>query len=78
MAASMDAVLDVIAKEAGVDRASLRPDATFAEMDISSLDMMSALFTLEDEFGVAIDPEQLGPAATLRDLVDLVNAPPAA
>ncbi len=73
MAATAEAVLEIIANEAGIDRAGLRPDASFAQLDIGSLDFASALFMLEDRFDITIDPEQLSLESTVQDLVDLVS-----
>lgn len=74
MAATPDAILDILAKETGIDRSGLRPEVTFAELDISSLDFVSALFVLEDKFDITIEPDSLGPASTINDLIALVSA----
>jgi len=74
LAATPDAILDVLAKETGIDRSGLRLDATFAELDIGSLDFVSALFMLEDKFDITIEPDSLGPTSTINDLVALVTA----
>ncbi len=70
-------VLDIIAAEAGVDRARLLPDATVASLDIASLDMVQAMFAIETRFDVEVpvlaasgEPE----FATVGALVDHVMA----
>ncbi|EQB15413.1 acyl carrier protein [Novosphingobium lindaniclasticum] len=73
MTVSNEAILAVIAEESGLDAAALRPDATFEQLDIGSLDVASTLFAIEDKFGVEIDPDQLNPASTISDFVDLVR-----
>lgn len=73
MAATAESVLDIVASEAGIDRAGLRPDASFSQLDIGSLDFASALFTLEDRFDITIDPDTLSLDSTIQDLVDLVS-----
>ena len=66
MAMTADDVLAIVATEAGVDPAALRPDATLADLDISSLDVVSVLFELEDRYGVEVDAELCEePATTL-------------
>ena len=72
MTVSKEAILGVIAEESGLDRAALRPDATFEQLDIGSLDVASTLFIIEDKFGVEVDPDKLDPHSTIADFVDLV------
>lgn len=49
-----DEILDIVAKETGVDRARLQPGVTLNSLDIASLDMVQAIFALEERFGVEI------------------------
>jgi acyl carrier protein len=49
-----DAILDIIAAEAGVDRAALVPDATLDALAIPSLDLIHTLFAIETHFDVEI------------------------
>lgn len=74
MAVSTEAVLAVIAAEAGIDQTALSPEATFEQLDIGSLDLASALFTLEDQFGIVIDPDCLSPTSTISDFIALVSS----
>ena len=69
MAISADAILAVIASEAGLDPARLAPEATLQDLDISSIDLVSAVFELEDRFGIAIEPEAIKPDFTVAQLV---------
>lgn len=65
--------MSIIADEAGLDASKLRPEATLAELNIGSLDMASALFTLEDKFGIEIDPGSIAPSSTIGDLIRRVT-----
>ena len=47
-------ILDIIAKETAVGRERLTPGVTIAALDIASLDMVQAIFALENRFGVEI------------------------
>ncbi len=47
-------ILDLVAKETGVDRAQLLPEVSIVSLDIASLDMVQAIFALETHFGVEI------------------------
>jgi acyl carrier protein len=47
-------ILDIIAKETGVDRNALVPDATIEALGIPSLDLTQAVFEIESHFDVEI------------------------
>ncbi len=47
-------ILDIVAKETGVDRARLQPEARIADLEIPSLDMVQTIFELESRFGIEI------------------------
>jgi acyl carrier protein len=47
-------ILDIVAKETGVPRAALVPQAEIAALDIASLDMVQAIFAIESKFDVEI------------------------
>ena len=47
-------ILDIIAKETGVERALLLPEATLDELGIPSLDLTQAVFEIETHFDIEI------------------------
>ncbi len=47
-------ILDIVARETGVERARLQPEARLAELEIPSLDMVPTIFELESRFSVEI------------------------
>ncbi len=49
-----DLILDIVAKETGVDRARLQPEARLADLEIPSLDVVPTLFALESRFDIEI------------------------
>lgn len=72
-----DEILDIVAKETGIDRARLLPEASIEELGIPSLDMVQAIFELESRFDVEIPvvSERAGAEfSTVGDLVDHVLA----
>ena len=69
-----DAILEAMRTELSIDPDKLTPEATLASLDLSSLDLVSAIFAVEDEFGVEVTQEEASRAVTLQDLIDMVIA----
>lgn len=73
MSISPDAILDIVEVETGLPREKLRLDATLAELDIASLDLVSIAFEIEDKFGVELAPEELKPDMTFGALIEHIR-----
>jgi acyl carrier protein len=69
-----EAIMSVVASEAGIDPARLDSTATLLELDIGSLDVASAVFELEDRFGIEVDPARIAPDWTLGEFVAHIQA----
>lgn len=67
-------IVAAIVAETGLSPERLAPDATLAMLDISSLDVVSVIFALEDEFGLEIPPDGISPDFTLGRLVEHIGA----
>jgi acyl carrier protein len=66
-----DEILGVILTEGGIDRAKLTPDATLETLGLSSIDMVMAMMTIEEKFGVYIPLDgELAEAKNLENFVD--------
>ena len=65
-------LLDLIATEAIVDRELLVRDAALEDLGVSSMDIMTTLFELEERYHVTIEGTELPPIKTLGDLVDFL------
>lgn len=76
MAITLDEVIEIISQEGGIAPEKLGPDVTLAQLDISSLDLASMLFEMEDRFSVEIDPDRISREMNLAALVEHVNALP--
>ena len=74
MAITADQILDIIAEEAPIDRADLKPEATLEALNIASLDMISVMFALADKFGVIIEQNDVAETKTLADFIAVVQA----
>jgi len=57
----------------GVSEDELRPDVTFAELDLDSLAMVEFVMVVEKEFGVPIGEDEMTPQATVTDAVALIG-----
>ena len=74
MKATESELLDLIAEEAIVDRARLTREATLADLGISSLDLITMLFELEERYGVVIEEGDMPKMSTLGEMVDFLLA----
>lgn len=70
-----DEILALVAQETRLPPEWLRPEATIATLDISSIDIVSMLFELEDRYGIEIQPEELSREMTLRQLFERIGVP---
>jgi acyl carrier protein len=66
------ALLDMIAEEAIIDRKTLSREAALSDLGISSLDVITLLFELEEKFGVVIEEGDMPVMATLGEMVDFL------
>lgn len=74
MADIAERIMDIIAKEAKLDRARLTLDTRLDELKIESLDLVQILFAIEDQFDVYVPyNDESYKLETLRDVVDGVN-----
>ena len=72
MTATETELLDLIAKEAIIDRDKLVREATLEDLGISSLDVISMLFELEEKYGVVIEEGDMPQMSTLGEMVDFL------
>jgi acyl carrier protein len=77
-----DDLFDLIAKEAIVDRVKLTRDAEMADLGVSSIDVVTMLFEIEERYGVIIETGDIPQVKTLGEfsdyMIERVNAPAAA
>ncbi len=74
MSDNTDEILDLVAKEGMLDRATINPDTKLADLNLPSLELISILFAIEDKFGVEVEVDEIQQAKTMRDLIDVVLA----
>ena len=65
-------IAKVVAERTGCDVSSVKPESTFTELGIDSLDTVELLMSLEDELGIEIELDQ--PVATVGDLDTFIQS----
>jgi acyl carrier protein len=66
-----DKVIEIITREQHFEPGTVKPDSTFAELGIDSLDGVNILFALEQEFKIDI-PDSI--AQNMRSVHQVVDA----
>ena len=61
-----NAIAEVVAERTGCEVSAVKPESTFTELGIDSLDTVELLMNLEDELGIEIELDQA--VATVGDL----------
>jgi acyl carrier protein len=72
MSVTESELLDLIAQEAIIDREKLQREATLGDLGISSLDVITMLFELEERYGVVIEEADMPTMETLGEMVDFL------
>jgi acyl carrier protein len=66
-------IMTLILKEGGIDPAKLTPDATIETLGLVSIDLVMALLTVEEKFGVYVSLDgELQESKNLQEFVDAV------
>jgi acyl carrier protein len=68
----IDEILDIVAQKALIDRSKLTPDASLADLNVSSLDMVEVMFALEDKFGIELPFNANTNASDFKTLGDVI------
>ena len=66
----MDRVIRVIAETQRVPVESISPDSTFEQLKIDSLDGLTIIFAIENEFNVNVPDDAAKSVQSVRDLAD--------
>lgn len=53
-----NAIAKIVAERTGCDVSAVKPESTFVELGIDSLDTVELLMNLEDELGIEIELDQ--------------------
>ena len=67
-----DAIAQVISERTGCDVSAVKPESTFTELGIDSLDTVELLMNLEDDLGIEIELDQA--VSTVGDLDKFIQS----
>ena len=67
-----DTIARVIAERMDIDIAAVKPESTFADLKIDSLDTVDMVMELEDILGIELDLDQ--PVTTVADLDKFIQS----
>jgi acyl carrier protein len=70
---TLDRLSGILTTYFGVEESEVRPDVTFAELDLDSLAIVEFALVAEKEFGVAIGDDEVSPQATVTDALALLG-----
>lgn len=74
MSQVQDTIFDIIAKESGIDRARITPDATLKDLEIQSLDAVQIIFEIEDHFKITMpDRDPQFDTESVKGLIETVE-----
>jgi len=74
MATNQDRLIEIIAKQLGVDEGNVTPDASFMEdLGADSLDTVELVMALEEEFDIEIPDSDAEKIQTVQDALSYLN-----
>jgi acyl carrier protein len=68
-----DKIIRIIAEQAVLDPADVRPDMTLAELGVDSLGMVEAIFAIEETFDVSVPFNANEPSASDFDISSVAS-----
>lgn len=66
-------LIAIVKEEKTVADELLRPETPLAEAGIDSLDALTILFAIEEQFGISIPDDEARAVRTLGDLIDIIG-----
>lgn len=69
---TFETIAKIIAENKGMDVAEIKPETSFDDMELDSLDVIEVVMAIEEEFGITIETE--AGLKTVNDIVALVES----
>ena len=73
MAAMYDTLVDLLVNRFEVDRAEIKPDVTFEDLEMDSLFLVELLLVVQQEIGVKISEDAASPRDTIERAAELIQ-----
>ncbi len=71
---TFDKVRQIIAEHLGIDENTITENSkVIADLGADSLDIVELVMTIEDEFGVTVEEDDLQKIVTVGDIVNLID-----
>jgi len=67
-------LIEIVRKEKDIPEEKLRPETPLAEAGIDSLDALTILFAIEEEFKISIPDDRARGMNTFGDMIDIVES----
>ena len=67
-------LIDIVRKEKNLPDDMLKPETNLAEAGIDSLDSLTILFGIEEEFKISIPDDRARAIRTFGDMIDVVES----
>lgn len=68
---TFEKVVEMLVEEKGLDAEAIKPESTWAELGLDSLDTVELVMNVEDSFGVSL--EMTEDMATVADIVKVID-----
>lgn len=73
MTAMYDTLVDLLVNRFEVDRAEIKPNVTFEDLEMDSLFLVELLLVIQSELGVKISEDTASPRDTLERAAELIE-----
>jgi acyl carrier protein len=73
MTAMYDTLVDLLVNRFEVDRAEIKPDVTFEDLEMDSLFLVELLLVVQQEIGVKISEDTASPRDTIERAAELIQ-----
>ena len=67
-------VVDALARSKRIDAEAIRPETTFEELGMDSLDAIELLFEIEEEFDLTVEDDAVQGKETVGQVIEAVQA----
>lgn len=69
----INSVINAITKQKHLEPESIKSTSSLEELGITSLDAITIVFDIEEEFGIEVPPNELESMKTVQDILDCVS-----